>query len=233
MRAAIRHAIALASLLLLPAAPALAEGADADTNVDAGATQAARLTEPRAETVARVEQYLSGIDTMHARFVQTASNGTTARGEVWVDRPGKLRFEYEPPANLLLVSNGTLLLYYDRELEQTSYVPISQTPLWFLVRERIDLARIDDYELAGIERGEKTLRLEIVQEGGQPGDPGSLTLVFEDDPLRLRKWHLVDQQGIETTVALLNPRFGLEVASKRFDFSKLDLPADSGVGRGR
>jgi outer membrane lipoprotein-sorting protein len=124
----------------------------------------------------------------------------------------------------LLVSNGTLLVYLDRELDQASYVPISETPLWFLIRERVDLDKADNYSLAAVERGPGSLRIHIAQEGSAPGEPGSLTLVFQDSPLQLRKWRIVDQQGITTNVALLNPEFGVRVDDDRFDFGQLDLP---------
>jgi outer membrane lipoprotein-sorting protein len=195
--------------------------------------QSARLTESDQKMVQRVEDYLSGVDTMHAEFLQTSSNGSTARGELWLDRPGKLRFEYQPPHPALIVSNGSVLVYYDRELEQTSYVPISETPLWFLVREDIDMSRIEGYEIAGIERKRKSIRLSVAQEGSATGQPGSLTLVFEDEPLRLKKWRIVDQQGIATEVALLDPRFGIDIDGTKFDFDALNLPDRRRPSNGR
>jgi outer membrane lipoprotein-sorting protein len=210
---------ALTAVLFATSAPPPALSSEAET-----APQAASLAESDTETVARVERYLTGIETLHARFLQTSSNGATAEGEVWVDRPGRLRFEYDPPHPALLVSNGTLLVYLDRELDQASYVPVSETPLWFLIRERVDLDEADSYRLAGVERGPASLRIHIAQPGSAPGEPGSLTLVFQDSPLQLRKWRIVDQQGITTNVALLNPEFDVNVDGDRFDFGKLDLP---------
>lgn len=206
-------ALALAvSLALAPGAPA------------SDGEQAARLPAADAELVSKVEQYLNAVDTVHARFRQRSSNGATATGEVWVDRPGKLRFEYDPPHPSLIVSNGRFLVHYDRELEQTSYVPVSQTPLWFLIRERIDLSQIEDYELAGIERRADGIRMDVVQAGSAPGQPGSVRLRFTRDPLQLVGWTIVDQQGIETTVTLVEPSFGATVAARLFDFGELDLP---------
>ena len=186
--------------------------------------QSARLPDSDAELVSQVEQYLSSVDTVHARFRQRSSNGATAKGEVWVDRPGKLRFEYDPPHPSLIVSNGRFLVHYDRELEQTSYVPVSRTPLWFLIRERIDLFEIEDYELADITRKPDGVWIDIVQTGSSPGEPGSVELRFMRDPLRLAGWSILDQQGIRTTVTLVEPEFGVKVAAERFDFGELDLP---------
>jgi len=211
-------ALALALGLAAGVAP-LAAGESAGNG-----DQAARLPAADAELVSQVEQYLSSVDTVHARFRQRSSNGGTATGEVWVDRPGKLRFEYDPPHPSLIVSNGTFLVHYDRELEQTSYVPVAETPLWFLIRERIDLSDIDEYDLAGIDRKADGIRVDIVQTGSAPGKPGSVQLRLMRDPLQLAGWTIVDQQGIRTTVTLIEPAFGVRIAAKRFDFGALDLP---------
>lgn len=207
-------ALLLGALLLLPAGRTAA-GEDPQTT---------RLPESDDELVAEVEQYLGGLDTLHARFRQVSSNGGRATGEVWVDRPGKLRFEYDPPNPILLVSNGRFLLHYDRRLEQTSYVPISRTPLWFLIRERIDLSEAEDYALADVERNAERVVLHIVRDDAAPGEPGSVAVLFARDPLQLTAWRIVDQQGITTTVHLEDLEFGVDVAAKRFDFGELDLP---------
>lgn len=209
------HAL-LAGLLVSVAAPAPTSAAEE--------TQTTRLPEAEAKLVSQVEDYLSGVDTLHARFRQVSSNGARATGELWLDRPGKLRFEYDPPHPLLLVSNGRFLLHYDRELEQTSYVPISRTPLWFLIREHIDLSKAEDYALADVERSAERVVLHVVRDGAKPGKPGSIAVLFTRDPLQLAAWRIVDQQGITTTVRLKDPEFGVDVAAKRFDFGELDLP---------
>ena len=199
----------------IPAASGAAAGEEA---------QSVRLPDSDTELVSQVEQYLNSVDTVHARFRQRSSNGGAATGEVWVDRPGKLRFDYDSPHPSLIVSNGRFLVHYDRELEQTSYVPVSQTPLWFLIRDRIDLSKIDDYELADITRKPDGVRIDIVQTGSSPGQPGSVELRFMRDPLQLAGWSIVDQQGIRTTVTFVEPKFGVQVAAERFDFGELDLP---------
>lgn len=199
---------------------------------DRPASQSARLTSSERRTIERVESYLAGIDTMHAGFLQTASDGGTASGQVWLDRPGKLRFEYASPHPVLIVSNGSLVLYYDRDLEQTSYVPLSQTPLWFLVRKDIDISGIDDYRVVGVETARKTVRVAIAPADGDAGQPGSVVLVFQDDPLQLKKWRIVDQQGLTTEVALVEPEFGVAIDARRFDFGELDLPERRRPGNG-
>ena len=203
--------------------PAAAIAAQAEVNGPA-ATQNARLTPQDQETITQLERYLSGIGTLRARFRQTSSNGARASGDVWLDRPGKLRFEYDSPHPGLLVSNGHFVVYLDRELEQASYLPVSETPLWFLLKERIDMAATEDYRVAGVARDQGQVRLHVVQAGSEIGEPGSVTLTFQESPLQLTSWRIVDQQGITTEVMLRDPRFGVQVDSDKFDFGKLDLP---------
>lgn len=209
-------ALLLLAALALPAGPALpAEGTQ----------QAALSGELSAEdraTLARIEDYLNGIRTLHGRFVQQASNGGRATGEVWLKRPGKLRFEYDPPPDVLIVSNGDLLLYLDRELDQTSYIPLSETPLGFLVKERVDLTTAEDYHMAGLERGRDRLSVWVAQEGVEAGQPGSLKLTLRTDPLRLDRWRVIDQQGTETQVALSDVQTGLELDGDLFDFGEIE-----------
>lgn len=203
---------ALAAALALAWLPAAA----------AGAAQSARLTPAQAEAVERVEAYLNGIRTLHARFVQTTSRGARASGEVYLKRPGKVYFEYDPPHPVVILANGGTVLYFDRELQQTSYLPLSQTPLWFLLRETIEIDAEEDLRLAAVERGPETLALEITQP--EAGAGGSVTLIFAREPLELSRWRVVDAQGVTTEVALVGLRTGVAIDPERFEAGSLDLP---------
>ncbi|MDZ7714420.1 MAG: outer membrane lipoprotein carrier protein LolA [Rhodovibrio sp.] len=172
--------------------------------------------------VGRIEEYLTGIKTLRGRFVQTASNGGQATGEVWLKRPGKLRFEYDKPTDILIVSNGSMLLYFDRELMQTSYIPLSQTPLGFLVKQRVDLRNVDDYHLAGLERGDGEIAVWVAQEGVEAGQPGSLKLVLDAEPMALKRWRVVDQQGAVTRVRLSEVETGVSLDDDLFDFGEIE-----------
>ena len=172
--------------------------------------------------VGRIEEYLTGIKTLRGRFVQTAGNGGQATGEVWLKRPGKLRFEYDKPTDILIVSNGSMLLYFDRELMQTSYIPLSQTPLGFLVKERVDLRNVEDYHLAGLERRDGEIAVWVAQEGVEAGQPGSLRLVLDAEPLALKRWRVVDQQGAVTRVRLSEVETGVSLNDDLFDFGEIE-----------
>ena len=87
------------------------------------------LSPEERRTVSQAERYLNDIKTLQARFIQESSNGGVAQGRIYLSRPGKLRFEYDPPTPILIVSSGLVVTYYDRELEQVSEVLLSATPL--------------------------------------------------------------------------------------------------------
>jgi len=167
----------------------------------------------------RIEDYLNRLDSLQARFVQISSNGAYAEGEVYVDRPGRLRFDYDPPSTVLLVSNGLTLLYYDRELKQASYIPLWETPLWFLVREKVKLG--GDLLVTKVEEGLGTLSVTL-QDRESP-ENGKVTLIFSDSPITLRKWEVTDAQGVLTQVSLINPLYGEEIDPELFEYSQFEL----------
>ncbi len=192
-----------------------------------GAAEPAALSPDEAATVRRVVRYLNGISTLRSRFIQISSNGAYAEGEVLLKRPGKFRFDYDPPHPVLLIANGLSLLYYDRELKQASYVPLWETPLWFLIREKVTLS-----DTTRVTRVEQNLgRLRVTLQDSDAEDHGQVILVFSDRPLSLKKWELVDPQGIVTQVSLVNPQFGVAIDSDRFKHGDLELDGRENADR--
>ena len=115
---------------------------------------------------------------------------------------GRLRIDYQPPVPVLVVADGTFLIYYDRRLEQVSYVPLASTPASILLDDRISLAE-DSLVVTGYERA-GNLILVTVARADNPGE-GSITLGFKENPLQLAEWSVTDAQGIVTLVTLLEP----------------------------
>jgi len=186
---------------------------------DASRQQLAALSPDEVAAVTRVERYLNDIKTMKARFVQVSSNGAYAEGDLLVDRPGRMRFDYDPPTPVLIIANGLQLVYYDRELKEATFLPLWETPLWFLIREKV---RLDDsIEIVAIEEALGTLRMTL-RDPDSP-DRGTVTLVFSDDPLTLKKWELTDAQGVQTQVSLVNPVYGVEIDSEVFKYGNLEI----------
>lgn len=196
-----RLAAAPLAVLLLLATPqdqARAQTAPLESReVPALALPAEAEAEPEA-TLRRVEDYLNGIRSLQGRFVQTTSRGGRAEGEVALLRPGRVRFDYDAPNPTLLVADGANFVVYDRELEQATMIPLRRTPLWLLLREQV---RLDDgLEVLAVERGQGFVAVRLRQADAQ--EEGTIELLFDDAPLALRRWEVVDSQGVRTQVAL-------------------------------
>ena len=181
--------------------------------------QAVTLSPDQSAAVRRAVRYLNEVSTLHARFIQISSNGAYAEGEMMVQRPGKLRFDYDPPHPVLIIANGLSLLFYDRELKQASFLPLWETPLWFLIRKEVTLS--EDIVVSAVEQSPGALRITLTDK--DLPEAGSITLVFSDRPLDLKKWEITDAQGVRTQVSLINPRYGIEIDPLTFDYSDLEI----------
>lgn len=167
------------------------------------------------EGLARVEAYLNALTTLRARFLQLAQNGASAQGTALISRPGRMRFDYDPPEPLLLVASGGQVLMYDRELRQPTAVPASSTPLGLLLRPEIRLA--GDITVTGTERSAGFFRVGLHRTGARA--EGLLTLTFSEQPLELRQWTVLDSQGRETRVTLYEVQTGIALPDRLFDFN--------------
>lgn len=174
-----------------------------------------RLSPEDRRQIERIESYLNDLETVQSRFVQVSSNGQMAEGDFYLWRPGRLRIEYDPPVPVLIVTSGRFIVYFDRELEQVSHVPVGSTPVALLTEEDVSLQG-PDLTITGFERRDGLLEVTVVQ----AGDPleGSVTLVFTEDPLHLRKWSVVDAQGVRTDVTLVGTRFDVPLNPDLFEF---------------
>ena len=177
-----------------------------------GDLSAAALNAGDQADVRRIESYLNGITTLKSRFIQRSSTGHLASGVLYLSRPGRMRFEYDPPAQILLVADGLFLVYVDKELQQISNVPISATPLSVLVDANVKLANSHDVEK--VERGAGTLSVTL----GMKDDPeaGAVRLLFVDGPIALKQWYIRDAQGVEVQVSLLDSERGMTFDSALF-----------------
>ena len=183
------------------------------------AAEPVALSPDQSAAVRRAVRYLNDISTLKARFIQISSNGAYAEGDVIIQRPGRMRFEYDPPHPVLIIANGLSLLFYDREIKQASFLPLWETPLWFLIRKEVTLS--EGIVVSAVEQSPGALRITITDK--DLSETGSVTLVFSDRPLALKQWEITDAQGILTQVSLINPRYGIEVDPLAFDYSDLEI----------
>lgn len=185
---------------------------------------AAPFTDPsnvRAD-LARIDYAMNNTASFSGRFVQTGPDGTVARGRVHLQRPGKLRVEYDAPNPLLIVSDGVTFTQQDRQLETFDRVPLKATPLNYFLKENINLA--NDTEVVALQKSASDWRVTAKDGSGEVA--GAITMVFEAGNLALKEWIISDDFGGQTRVALsdlqYNPRMDPRLFILRDDSNRRD-----------
>ncbi len=185
------------------------------TNAPAAAAPAVETAKPAAapakgkqappatqeEAVERLNAYLNSFQTLQGNFIQHAANGRRLEGRIYIQRPGKMRFEYEPPTTTEVIADGTSVAIRDKRLATQDLYSIGQTPLKFLVRDKMDLAREGTLKGASVDGDLLTVRLE---DRSTLGGTSKITLKFDLVANELRQWVVVDPQGYETAISLYN-----------------------------
>ncbi len=176
--------------------------------------QAAAVMDDKA-TIAKVESYFNGVTTVRARFTQANQDGTVQGGVFTWWRPGRLRFQYDPPNGDYIVADGLLLHYWDDAVKNYSNTPIGTTLADFLLRKKIKLS--GDLKVVSIRRPAKNKLLVTLVQTSNP-EAGDLRLMFAENPMQLLKWRVTDGAGQITEVTLTNiePGVGLDPRSFRF-----------------
>ena len=168
-----------------------------------------------AADIAKAEVYLDGLKTARARFLQTAPDGTQTIGTFYLNRPGRLRFEYDAPVRDFVVADGFFIYFYDGALKEQSNAPIGQTLADFLLRP--DLALSGDIQVTEVRRSGGLLILTLAQ----AKDPaaGSLMLGFEEHPMLLKKWRVIDATGAVVEVELFQMEENIKLPDSLFVYA--------------
>lgn len=160
----------------------------------------------------RITNYLNGISTMQGTFVQVGPDGDLSEGTFYMRRPGRVRFEFNPPNPTLIVADGFWVAVYDTIDKTYDRFPLSETPLDLLLRDRVDLRT--SKSVRSIERSAGQLRVKAID----PNAPnqGSITMIFADNPLALTQWIVIDAEGLATTVALSETKRNVKIPPEKF-----------------
>ncbi len=159
-----------------------------------------------------INAYLNSFATAESSFTQINADGTVSTGALYLERPGRARFEYEDEELLVMAGGGRLAIFDGRSNNSADQYPLADTPLSIILERRVDLAAsgmvvAQDYD------GTST-RI-VVQDPERP-EIGTLELVFTDDPVELRQWVVTDQSGQQTTIVLGALRTGVDVPAILF-----------------
>lgn len=174
----------------------------------------AALTPGQDAWVNSVEAYLNGITTLAAGFRQSAADGAAATGKLFIDRTrGAMRFDYDPPSKLLLVAPGDWrLIFYDGSIQQVNVIPLAETPLGFLLEDEVRLE--GDVAVESVREGAAEVELALLRTDAP--DQGRVVLTMARRPIELRRWSVIDAQGLTTRIELTGLRTGVPLERDLF-----------------
>ena len=149
----------------------------------------------------KISSYLSGMQTLVGNFVQIGPDGRRVDGTFSIQKPGKVRFQYNPPSPIDIIADGSSVEVNDRALETHDFYPLSQTPLRYLLADRIDLLR--DTNVVSVSADDKFITV-VIEETQIAVGTNRLMIMFDAKTLALKQWTVTDPQGLDTTVAVYN-----------------------------
>jgi len=153
----------------------------------------------------RISAALNAIHSLKGEFVQIDPNGQVEQGQLYIQKPGKMRFEYQPPSSTLVVSDGIDVAVFNKRLNTADRYPLSSTPLNILLSEHANLK--ENRNVVGIEH--RPGSIVVSARSNDRRMTGNITIMFSDPGLELRQWTVVDAQGLATTVSLRNLQTGV------------------------
>lgn len=161
--------------------------------------KATELTQTETEALSRMTASLNTLDRMSAKFVQVGPDGSRLEGRVFLQRPGKVRFEYNPPQATKVISDGLWVAVQDAKLNVMQRYPLAATPLKLILSRTVDLTR--DARVVNVMTQPDFASVTLEARGNDA--PGQLTLMFDGESFDLKQWTVTDAQGLDTSVALL------------------------------
>jgi outer membrane lipoprotein-sorting protein len=150
---------------------------------------------------AKVSSYLSSLQTLVGNFVQVGPDGSRTKGDFYIQKPGKVRFEYDAPSPIAIIADGSSVAVRDRKLATQDIYPLSQTPLRYLLSDRIDLLK--DTNVVSVTADDVFVSVTIEEKQALIGTSRLMLMIGAKDG-QLKQWTVTDPQGYDTTVAVYN-----------------------------
>lgn len=178
--------------------------------------------------IQKIENYLNSMTSIQAGFVQIASNGSTSEGKLYISKPSKIRMEYAPPADVLIVGNGDEVIFNDQELDQVTNIDYDDIPGTKILTNTIKIdgkfLKVTDFYK---DAGSTTMTLEYAR----AKDMGPITLVFNNSPFELKQWKIIDPQSVEVTISLYDMVTGMPLEDDLFIFHQKAKSKSKSRGR--
>lgn len=182
--------------------------------------QARTFTKDEQSIITKVTNYLNGFRHLEGHFVQVGPTGKYSSGRFYLSRPGRIRFEYEPPSPLLILADGSWVSIENRQLKTSEHYPLSSTPLKILLAKNVNLLK--DSTITHVFQDDKFITLTLHDKGSAKN--GQLTLVFDAKEKTLREWVVIDGQGYQTRISLSDLVLGKKQSAKLFYIAKPEFP---------
>ncbi len=206
------HSVArlLLALLFAGSLPAFAAQAQADAN-----SKAESDARSQADMARQLSRHFANVPTMKGEFLQFSPNGEQTGGVFYIQRPGKIRFNYDKSSPVEVISNGKTVAVHNRKLKTWNFYPLSKTPLNLLLSDRIDVDGksvrnvVSEPDLTTIEMGDDRVFGDSV-----------ITLMFDPKSFDLRQWTIRDSKGAETSVMVFNVEKNVELPDELFKFDE-------------
>jgi outer membrane lipoprotein-sorting protein len=171
-------------------------------SLDKGASAKATAFDPKQRALLdKISGYLSGVQTLVGSFVQVGPDGRRVEGTFYIQKPGKVRFAYNPPSPIDIIADGSAVVVRDRSLDTQDFYPLSQTPLRYLLADHIDLLR--DTDVVSVSADDTFITV-VIEETKLVIGTNRLMIMFDAKNLQLKQWTVTDPQGLDTTVAVYN-----------------------------
>lgn len=178
------------------AAPAEAPAPAAPKIPDTAAAQPSTTAQP--EDIQALNDYFNNLTNLEGRFTQTDSGNNQTKGAFYMKRPGRIRFDYDSPSNLRIVSDGKWLSIEDRDLSTYDRYPLESTPFRMLLKKEVNLN--EDADIIDFFKGDDLIIVTLSDKVEK--DAGRIKLFFSRNELQLKEWITTDQQGLDTRVQL-------------------------------
>ena len=162
-----------------------------------------------------ISRYLNGLKTVVADFTQVNADGTVTPGRVFIQRPGRVRFEYKGDSTLVLASGGQVAVFDKKSNTGAQQYPLSRTPLNIILADNVNLAR-NGSVIGHSERKNTTV---VTAQDPQHPEYGNIQMVFTANPTELRQWVVTDDKGKKTTVILGEMQKGVQIPPSRFSIT--------------
>ena len=172
------------------------------------------------DLIKKTSEYFNNIESLKSKFIQIDQNGNSSSGVIFLQRPGKMRIEYNEPDQILIVVDGYYLIYVDKEIDQATYMDIDDTPAKYLIDP--------DWSFGSeaIEIYDANTDGDLINIYAKPYDKKSkerIKFIFKENPLELRQWEIVDQKRNSITVTLYDVELNNELESKLFKYEEYEL----------